>query len=123
MNTSHAIRTIQYGLGPIGSAVARHVVERTGIRLVGAVDINPTKVGRDLGEVINLGRRLGLTVVEGLGQVLERTDADVVLHTTSSRFRLFRPQIEEILEAGLDVVSTAEELSFPWLAHPFAPGV
>jgi len=41
-----------------------------------------------------------------------------VLHTTGSYFDLFGPQIVEILEAGLDVVSTAEELSFPWLAHP-----
>jgi 4-hydroxy-tetrahydrodipicolinate reductase len=37
---------------------------------------------------------------------------------TSSYFDLFKAQILEILEAGLDVVSTAEELSFPWLAHP-----
>jgi 4-hydroxy-tetrahydrodipicolinate reductase len=41
-----------------------------------------------------------------------------VIHTTSSYFDLFRDQIVEILEAGLDIVSTAEELSFPWLAHP-----
>jgi 4-hydroxy-tetrahydrodipicolinate reductase len=112
------IRTIQYGLGPIGSAVARHVVERAGVSLVGGVDIDPAKVGKDVGEAIELGRGLGITVVEDLTQVLERTEADVVLHTTSSTFRLFKPQIVEILEAGLDVVSTAEELSFPWLAHP-----
>jgi 4-hydroxy-tetrahydrodipicolinate reductase len=41
----------------------------------------------------------------------------VVLHTTSSYFALFTHQILEILQAGLDVVSTSEELSFPWLAH------
>lgn len=115
---SEEIRAIQYGLGPIGSAVARHVVERGGVSLVGGVDIDPAKVGRDVGEVIGLGRLLGLAVVEELAQVLERTKADVVLHTTSSYFNLFKPQIIEILEAGLDVVSTAEELSFPWLTDP-----
>jgi hypothetical protein len=112
------IRAIQYGLGPIGGAVARHVAERAGVSLVGGVDIDPRKVGKDVGEVIDLGCRLGLTVTEDLAQILERTEADIVLHTTSSHFRLFRAQIVEILEAGLDVVSTAEELSFPWLAHP-----
>lgn len=115
---SEKIRAIQYGLGPIGSAVARHVVERGGVSLVGGVDVDPRKVGKDIGEVIDVGRRLGLTVVEDLTQVLERTEADVVLHTTSSHFRQVKPQVVEILEAGLDVVSTAEELSFPWLAHP-----
>jgi 4-hydroxy-tetrahydrodipicolinate reductase len=115
---SDRIRVIQYGLGPIGSAVARHVVERAGLELVGGVDVDPAKVGKDVGEVIGLGRPLGFPVAAKLADVLARTKADVVLHTTSSYFDLFKPQIVEILEAGLDIVSTAEELSFPWLAHP-----
>ena len=115
---SDEIRAIQYGLGPIGSGAARHVVERAGLELVGGVDLDPAKVGKDVGEVIGLGRPLGFVVAEKLAQVLERAEADVVLHTTSSYFDLFKPQIIEILEAGLDIVSTSEELSFPWLAHP-----
>jgi hypothetical protein len=115
---SEKIRVIQYGLGPIGSAVARHVVERAGLELVGGVDVDPSKVGQDVGEVIGLDRPLGFAVAENLAQVLAQVEADVALHTTSSYFDLFKPQIVEILEAGLDIVSTAEELSFPWLAHP-----
>ena len=113
---SNAIRVIQYGLGPIGSAMARHVVERPGLELVGGVDIDPAKVGQDVGEAIGLGRPLGFVVAEKLAHI--EADADVVLHTTSSYFDQFKGQIIEILEAGLDIVSTAEELSFPWLAHP-----
>jgi hypothetical protein len=115
---SDKIRVIQYGLGPIGSAVARHIVEREELKLVGGVDIDPGKVGQDVGVVIGLGRPLGFAVTGKLAQVLARTEADVVLHTTSSYFDLFMEHVVEILEAGLDVVSTAEELSFPWLAHP-----
>jgi len=114
------IRIIQYGLGPIGSGVARHVVERPGLELVGGVDIDPAKVGRDVGDVIGLGRDLGFPVAETLEQALERTGADVVIHTTRSYFDLFKDQILEILAAGLDVVSTSEELSFPWLDNPDA---
>jgi 4-hydroxy-tetrahydrodipicolinate reductase len=88
------------------------------MKLVGGVDIDPAKVGQDVGQVIGLARTLDLTVAENLSQVQVNTQADVVLHTTSSYFDLFKPQIIEILEAGLDIVSTAEELSFPWLAHP-----
>ncbi len=115
---SDSIRVIQYGLGPIGSAVARHVVEREGLELVGGLDVDPAKIGKDMGEVIGLGRRLGFAVEAKLAQVLARTEADVVLHTTSSHFDQFKDQVIEILEAGLDIVSTSEELSFPWLAHP-----
>jgi 4-hydroxy-tetrahydrodipicolinate reductase len=115
---SEKIRVIQYGLGPIGSAVARHVTERPGLELVGGVDIDPAKFGRDVGDVIGLGRPLGFSVSSRLSDLLSRTRADAAIHTTSSYFDLFKGQIVEILAAGLDVVTTAEELSFPWLAHP-----
>ena len=115
---SDKIRVVQYGLGPIGSAVARHAVERAGLELVGGVDIDPAKVGKDVGEVIGLASPLGFAVTETLAGSLAHAEADAVLHTTSSYFDLFKGQILEILEAGLDVVTTAEELSFPWLAHP-----
>lgn len=113
-----SIRVIQYGLGPIGCAVARQLAQRQGLALVGGVEIDPAKVGKDLGETIGLDRPLGVTVAESLEKALAQAEADLVVHTTSSHFSAFQPQIIEILEAGLDVVSTAEELSFPWLAHP-----
>jgi hypothetical protein len=116
------IRVVQYGLGPIGCQMARHVLERDGLELVGGVDVDPGKVGKDLGEIINLDRRLGIPVHSALEQVLAHRNAEVVLHTTNSYFDLFKKQIVEILEAGLDIVSTSEELSFPWLSHPGPAG-
>jgi len=102
-----AIRVVQYGLGPIGSATARHIMERDGVELVGGVDIDPAKTGRDIGAVIGLDGPVGFPVVKDLSLVLERTGADVVLHTTGSFFDLFESQIVEILDAGLDIVSTS----------------
>jgi len=115
---SDKVRVIQYGLGPIGSAMACHVVERAGLELVGGIDVDPEKIGRDVGEVIGLDRALGFSVVKTLQEAPAHEKADVVLHTTTSYFDNFKPQVIEALEAGLDVVSTSEELSFPWLAHP-----
>jgi len=112
-----AIRIIQFGLGPIGSATARHVLQRGSLELVGAVDVDPAKAGRDVGEVIGLGRPLGMPVAATLDEVLDRAAADAAIHMTTSHFESFGPQIEQLLAAGLDVVSTSEELSFPWLAH------
>lgn len=110
---SKTIRVIQFGLGPIGCAVARLIAERPGLQLVAAVDVDPKKVGRDAGEVIGLGKPLGFPVVQKLSQVTEK--AEVVAHCTNSYFDQFKGQILEILEAGYDISSTSEELSFPWL--------
>jgi len=106
------IRVIQYGLGPIGCATARLIAERDNLTLVGGVDIDPAKVGKDLGEVIGLGRPLRLKVKKSLAEISAK--ADVVVHTTNSYFDQFTKQVLEILAAGFDIVSTSEELSFPW---------
>ncbi|MCD6136476.1 dihydrodipicolinate reductase [Candidatus Bipolaricaulota bacterium] len=115
---ANKIRVLQYGLGPIGSAIARYVAEKPSLQLVGGVDIDPAKVGKDLGEVIGLEGPMGVRVSSTLSDALSGGAADVVIHATSSYFPLFLGQILEILDAGLDIVSTAEELSFPWLANP-----
>lgn len=114
---SDKTRIIQFGLGPIGSAVARHIAERPELALVGGVDIDPAKVGQDMGDVIGLDDKLGVKVSQTLADALTHTGADVAIHTTNSYFDQFQSQIIQILEAGLDIVSTAEELSFPWLSH------
>jgi len=112
------IRVLQYGLGPIGSAIARYASQKPNLELVGGVDIDPAKVGKDLGEAIKLDHSVGIPVFQSLGAALEMADPDVVIHATSSYFNRFMDQIMEILHAGLDIVSTAEELSFPWIANP-----
>ena len=49
------IRAVLVGLGPIGFAVARQLIARKGFQIVGAVDIDPLKVGNDAGDVLELG--------------------------------------------------------------------
>jgi len=112
------IRVLQYGVGPIGAAMARRVVEHKGMELVAAIDIDSNKIGVDAGQVIGLGHNLGFPVHKTLHDLPEYAGPKVALHTTSSYFPLFQAQIAQILEAGLDIVSTSEELSFPWLSHP-----
>ena len=106
------IRIIQYGLGPIGCAAARLIAERDSLELVGGVDIDPAKIGKDLGDVIGLDSPLGIEVKGNVADV--GADADVVLHATNSYFDQFKGQVLELLDAGFDIVSTSEELSFPW---------
>lgn len=102
------ITVAQYGIGPIGAEIARLLLTKPWIRVTGAVDIDPNKIGKDLGEVIGLGRKVGVTVTAAL-----EGRPDVVCHSTGSRLREVNGQLEALLSNGSHVVSTCEELSFP----------
>jgi 4-hydroxy-tetrahydrodipicolinate reductase len=108
-----AISVMFYGLGPIGSAVARQVASRKGFKIAGGIDIDPAKLGQDLGDVIGLGRRLKIRVTNDAAGALKRTKPDVAVLCTSSSLRKVMPQIETILRAKVPIVSTTEELSYP----------
>jgi 4-hydroxy-tetrahydrodipicolinate reductase len=88
-------------------------MERSGFEVVAAVDIDPEKVGKDLAEVCGLDNARGVIVETNISAVLSRGEADVVTHCTSSSLEVIVPQLEAILDAGLPVVSTTEELSYP----------
>ena len=111
--TDKKIRVIQYGLGPIGMESARLVTKKSGMELVGAVDISKDLIGRDLGDILGLDKALGVTVTDQAKTLFSKTGADAVLHTTGSRIRKIYPELEEIIQARLNIVSSAEELLFP----------
>jgi hypothetical protein len=112
------IRTIHYGLGPIGSGIARLAAQRANLEIVGGIDIDEQKAGKDMGEVIGLDQPMGLMVSSDPAAVLSHPEADVVLHSTGSYMEQVRPQLVEIIEAGLNIVSTCEELAYPWAQYP-----
>ncbi|MDR7417630.1 MAG: dihydrodipicolinate reductase [Armatimonadota bacterium] len=108
---------VSYGLGPIGISIARHALDR-GHRLIGAIDIDPEKVGRDVG--LLLGRDpIGVAVTADASEALTR-GPQVVLHSTQSHIPQVLSQIVDSLEAGACVISTCEEMAFPWYRHPAA---
>jgi 2,4-diaminopentanoate dehydrogenase len=109
-----AVRVLHVGLGPIGAGIVRQVAVRQGLRIVGAVDIDPAKSGRDLGEVVGFDRKLRVRVNSDLHAALEETSPDVVLLCTSSALKTVAPQIETILKVRKAIVSTTEELAYPW---------
>lgn len=111
------IRAVCYGLGPIGLGVARLAAARRGVDVVGAIDVDPEKVGRDLGELLG-GAAFGVTVSGDAEATLAETKPDVVLHATSSSLAKVANQLEQLAKAGANVVSTCEELSYPWTAQP-----
>jgi 4-hydroxy-tetrahydrodipicolinate reductase len=111
------VRVLHFGLGPIGAAIARLVAARPGLRIVGAVDVDPAKVGRDVGDLIGLDRRLGIRVQGDAARALKAARAHLVVHCTGSSIKNVMPELEMILRAKAAVVSTTEELAYPSYTH------
>jgi hypothetical protein len=107
------IRVVHYGLGPIGIETAKYVLKKANMEIVGAVDISKDMVGKDLGTILNLNEDIGVVVTDNARQLLSNIKADVVIHTAGSRIKTIFPQLEEIIDAGKNIVSSAEELLFP----------
>jgi len=110
-------RVMVMGLGPIGAGVARQLAARKNFRVISAVDIDPAKAGRDLGEVVGLGRKTGVEVTADAAAAVRRTKPEVAVLCTSSALRKVWPQLEAVLKLRVPVVSTTEELAYPWFSN------
>lgn len=111
------IRVIQYGVGPIGAAIVRLLLEKADVEIVGALDIDPDKVGKDLGAVAGVDRNIGVIVSDQAAAVL-KSPADIVVHSTSSYLNDVMDQLTACLDEGLTIISTCEELAYPFRKHP-----
>jgi 4-hydroxy-tetrahydrodipicolinate reductase len=112
------LNVVTFGAGVIGSLTARFILEekQKQLNLVGAYDIDPKKVGKDLGAVIGSGHRAGIKVSDDLDSVLT-DDVDIAIHTTSSYLKGAYPQLQSLVSHGVDVVSSCEELSYPYVVN------
>ncbi|PYR02811.1 MAG: dihydrodipicolinate reductase [Acidobacteria bacterium] len=111
------IRVIHFGLGPIGAAIVKQVATRPGFKIVGGIDIDPAKVGRDLGDVVGLPKRLGVKVSDDALTALKAAKPHIVVLCTSSSIKKVMAQIETILKSKTAIVTTTEELSYPGYTH------
>jgi len=109
-----SVRFIQYGLGSIGIGIAELALAR-GHRIAGAFDIDPAKVGHPLSTLIPAAPP-DIRIASPDHAAL-RVQADVALHSTQSRLMQVRPQLESLIDLGVHVISTCEELAFPWHHH------
>jgi 2,4-diaminopentanoate dehydrogenase len=112
------IRAVQFGVGPIGASIVKLMRQKSSIEIVGAIDKDAQKAGRDLGEVVGAADApWGVKVFVDAATALEKP-VDVVVHSTSSYLTSVMDQLLECLAAGCCVVSTCEELAYPFRKYP-----
>lgn len=119
INPMHTIRILQIGMGPLGVKIAKMIHQRSGVETVAAVDISADLNGKDLG-FLHGTVPSGIAISNDLKKEAARAQADIVVLTTVSDMQRITAQLETILQLGLPVVSTCEELSHPWEEAPEA---
>jgi 2,4-diaminopentanoate dehydrogenase len=114
------IRTVLFGLGAIGIGIGRVATQRDDIEIVGAIDSAPDKAGHPLSDILGGSTNgHGEPIISGnTEKVLSEARPQAVLHATGSYLPDVAPQLIACCRAGANVVSTCEELSFPWVRQP-----
>lgn len=114
------IRVIVAGMGPIGIACARAVLDEAHLQLVGLLDVDPKKVGKTLDQCDEHSdpddEPCNLRITNSLDEAIGH-GAEVAVLATTSRFDLAAPMISDLLSRGLHVVSSCEQMSWPWYRH------
>jgi hypothetical protein len=112
------VRVVQFGVGPIGASIASLMRQKASLEIVGAIDRDPAKAGQDLGKVVGApDAPWGVVVSPGAEALLEKP-VDVIIHSTSSDLASVVDELLACLAAGCCIVSTCEELAYPFRKHP-----
>jgi 4-hydroxy-tetrahydrodipicolinate reductase len=112
------ITIAQFGLGPIGLETLKLAATKPWVQVIGGIDINPEKIGKDLGELTGLRSLRGRRVYGSLDDLLKQAQPDLIFHTAVSKFKAAFAQIEPMARRGISVVSSCEELLFPKFRSP-----
>ena len=112
------IKAVQYGVGKMSLYTMRYMLEK-GIEIVGAVDVNPAVIGKDIGEI--LGReRLGVVVTsaENAEEMMQTTKPDICIITTRSLIAELEEPYMLCAKLGINAISTCEEAFYPQNSNP-----
>ncbi|MEM3623182.1 MAG: Gfo/Idh/MocA family oxidoreductase [Candidatus Bathyarchaeia archaeon] len=112
------VRVAIFGVGAVGSLIAKFLLEKEGVEIVGAIDVAKDKVGKDLGEVLGINRKVGVKISDDVDAVLSKAKPDIAIHATSSFLKDTHQQLATLIKNGVKVVSTCEELSNPYYTEP-----
>lgn len=112
------IRVAMWGFGAMGSGMVRLMLEKQGLEVVGVIDRRPEVVGQDIGDLLKLGKKVGIKVSASPEEVLDKNKVDICLHAIHSFTKHVFDSLTVILNKGINVITIAEEMSCPQAQEP-----
>ena len=112
------VRVVQFGTGKMAVYTMRYVFEKGG-EVVGAIDINPAVIGKDIGEVMGCENKgVTVTALEQAEEMLKTTKPDVCIVETMSLLEDVKDALLLCAKLGINAITTCEEAFFPWNSNP-----
>ncbi len=112
------VKVIIWGLGAMGSGMAEMLLKKKGVEIVGVAG-RGSKVGKSMYEFLSVERGSRPDVIIGAPEdVITEKAADVVLCCTDSFTKTAFDRLKFVLEQKINVVSSAEEMSYPQAQSP-----
>ena len=114
------IKVAIWGFGAMGSGMAAMLLEKQGVEIIGVCDKSPSRVGKSMYEVLGIPQngRKEIIIKDEIDDVLNGKKCDVCLCATDSFTKAAFPRLAHVLKKGINVVSTAEEMSYPKAQNP-----
>ncbi len=114
------VKVAIWGFGAMGSGMAKMLLTKKGVDIVGVCDRNPARVGKSIFELLNVerGDRADVIINPEIDEVISEKSCDVVLTATDSFTAKAFPRLKYILEKKINVISTAEEMAYPKAQNP-----
>ena len=114
------MKVVQYGTGKMSVYTMRYVYEKGG-EIVGAIDVNPDVIGKDIGEIMGTENK-GVKVVslEEAEKMMKETKPDIAIVTTMSLFKDVEDALMLCAKLGINAITTCEEAFYPANSNPVA---
>lgn len=112
------IRVAIWGFGAMGQGMAETILTKRGVDIVGVCDHNPSLVGRTVQDILNQTVECLIPVMDDIDQMINEANPDILLLCTESFVSGVYEKIKKLLEMKINVITTAEEMVFPFQSHP-----
>ena len=112
------VKVVQYGVGKMSLYTMRYVYEKGG-EIVGAIDVNPAVIGKDIGEILGTENKgVVVTDVKNAKEMLQQVKPDIAIVTTMSLISDVEEALLLCAELGINAITTCEEAFYPANSNP-----
>ena len=112
------VKVVQYGTGKMAVYTMRYVYEKGG-EIVGAIDINPDVIGKDIGDIMGTDKKnIKVTDAKDAESLLKEVKPDIVIVTTMSLLKDIEEAFMLCAKLGINAISTCEEAFYPFNSNP-----